>query len=136
MLQYNIEATLQFPDSTSGLLVELRRENKVLTRQWKRMLAEFNPPVRQFVLSLDEAKARNAAAKTAAQASEPQLGNLADQLNSADNFLNLEHTANGTFRQNPGEVVALIKTMEELDGLGYEVDWVTSTRILLPSCLY
>jgi hypothetical protein len=64
MLQYNIETTLQFPNSTSGLRVELKRENKVLTRQWKTMLAEFKSeqgPVRQFVLSLDEAKARNAA---------------------------------------------------------------------------
>jgi hypothetical protein len=109
MLQYNIETTLQFSDSTSGLLDELKHENKVLSDQWTKMLAEFNPPVGQFVLSLDEAKARNAAAKTAAaQASEPQLGDLA-QLYSVDHFLDLDHKANGlVVSKNPGEVVALI----------------------------
>jgi hypothetical protein len=84
---------------------------------------------------LDDAKARNATAKTAAQASDPQLGDLADQLYSVDKFLDLEHKANGPVSKNPGEVVALIKTMKELDGLGYEVDRRKSSRMLLPSCL-
>jgi hypothetical protein len=43
MLQYNIETTLQFPDSTSGLLDELKHENKVLSDQWNTMLAAIAP---------------------------------------------------------------------------------------------
>jgi hypothetical protein len=76
MLQYIIETTLQFPDSQSGLLKELKHENKALSDQWTKMIAEFNPFVRQFVLSLDEAKARNAKAQ-ASITPEPQLGGLA-----------------------------------------------------------
>ena len=43
MLQYNIETTLQFSDSTSGLLDELKHENKVLSDQWNTMLAAIAP---------------------------------------------------------------------------------------------
>jgi hypothetical protein len=131
MLRCNIETTLQFPYSTSVLLDELKHDNKVLSDQWNTMLAAIAPvPTYGFLLSLDDAKARIAAAKTAAQASEPQLGDLADQLYS-DNFLDLNHRANGPISKNPGEVVALIKTMKELDGLGYEVDWRKSSRMFL-----
>jgi hypothetical protein len=44
------------------------------------------------------------------------------QLYLLDNLLDLEHKLNGPVRKNPGEVVALIKTMNELEGLGYEVE--------------
>jgi hypothetical protein len=44
------------------------------------------------------------------------------QLYLLDNLLDLEHKLNGPVRKNPGEVVALIKTMKELEGLGYEVE--------------
>jgi hypothetical protein len=47
----------------------------------------------------------------------------------------LEHKLNGPVRKNPGEVFALIKTMKELEGLGYEVGWGKSGRILLRSGL-
>ena len=82
MLRCNIETTLLFPYATSVLLEELKLENEVLSDQWKTMLAAVAPerPERPFVLTLDQAKAKNDA-KNAAQASEPQLGILADQLN-------------------------------------------------------
>jgi hypothetical protein len=38
----NIETTLKFPDSTSGLLEELRLENKALSVQWAAMLAAMH----------------------------------------------------------------------------------------------
>jgi hypothetical protein len=67
ILQYNTEHTLQYPDSQSGLLNELKHENKVLSDLWNAMLAEFNPvPTYGFKLPLDDAKAKNAAARTAA----------------------------------------------------------------------
>jgi hypothetical protein len=67
MLRCNTETTLQFPCSTSVLLNELKHENKVLLDQWTKMLTAIAPvPTYGFVLPLDEAKARNAAARTAA----------------------------------------------------------------------
>jgi hypothetical protein len=160
MLRCNIETTLLFPYATSVLLEELMLENEVLSDKWKTMLAaiEAERPERPFVLTLDQAKAKNAA-KNAAQAYEPQLGPqlgaaaeqlgpqlgaaaeqlgpqlgaAADQLN-LDNCLNMDHPDNGTVRQNPGEIVALFKTMNELAGLGYEVDWGKKRRIYQPTC--
>ena len=46
----------------------------------------------------------------------------------------MDNTDNGTIRENPGEIVALFKTMNELAGLGYEVDWGKRKGILLPTC--
>jgi hypothetical protein len=145
MLQYNIDVTLQFPESTSGLLLELQRENKVLTRQWDAMLAEFKPEQGQFVLSLEEAKARNAAAQVAP---EPQLGPIlgpmiagfADQLAQAsalhdnlhDNHLSMDHIVYGKVKNNPGEVRALIKTMKDLEAKRNEIDWTRSPNIYMP----
>ena len=127
----SIETTLLFPYATSVLLEELKLENEVLSDKWKTMLAaiEAERPERPFVLTLDQAKAKNAAQAQLG----PQLGAAADQLNS-DNFLNLDHPDNGTIRQNPGEIVALFKTMNELAGLGYEVDWGKERRIYQPTC--
>jgi hypothetical protein len=148
MPQYNIDVTLKFPDAKSGLLRELQHENKVLLEQWDAMLAELNPTP-QFLLSLDDAKTRNAAAKTAA-APRPRLLNsvdvalgrratfdLADQLpqgalrsalSSVDNFLHLDNRANGPVSKNPGEIIALIKTMLELDAKGHKVDWSNKSK--------
>jgi hypothetical protein len=131
MLQYNIETTLQFPESTSGLLVELKRENKVLTEQWDAMLAAIAAvPTYGFVLSLDEAKAKNAAAQVLV-APEPQLGGF--HLPVAEvNFLSLDHSDYRHIKNNPGEVVALIKTMLDLAAKGNEVDWRKNRSIYMP----
>jgi hypothetical protein len=147
MLRCNIETTLQFPYSTSVLLDELKHENEVLLDQWTKMLAAIAPvPTCGFLLSLDDAKARNAAAKTAsakttAQASEPQLGGFVEGIhlciqgsggNNVVNFLSLDHSVYGKVKNNPGEVVALIKTMLDLEAKGNEVNWRKSNSIYMP----
>jgi hypothetical protein len=90
------------------------------------------------MLSLDEAKAKNAAAQAAASVTpEPQLGGPADLLGQGgnngveDNFLSMDHNDYGTIKKNPGEVVALIKAMNSLDAMGYTIDWKKSTRMFL-----
>jgi hypothetical protein len=105
------------------------------------MLAAIAPvPTYGFVLSLDEAKAGNAAA-LARVAPEPQLGPMiaagfADQLAQAsalhDNHLSLDHSVYGKVKNNPGEVLALIKTMKDLEAKGNEVDWTRSNTLYMP----
>jgi hypothetical protein len=102
----------------------------VLSDQWTILLAAITPALPQFVLTLDDAKAKTAAAQAAAavtSVNEPQLGGLADLLgqggynkydSSKENLLGLEHGAYGSIWHNPGEVVAIIKAMEDLGAMG------------------
>jgi hypothetical protein len=131
MLKYNIDVTLKFPDATSGLLLELQHENKVLSEQWDAMLAAIAPvPTYGFVLTVDEAKAKNAAAQLVV-APEPQLGGFQLPVPQA-NFLSFDHSDYGTIKNNPGEVVALIKTMDDLAARGNEVDFRKNKSIYMP----
>jgi hypothetical protein len=43
----------------------------------------------------------------------------------------LDNRANGPVSKNPGEIIALIKTMMELDAKGHKIDWSRSHRMFL-----
>ena len=44
----------------------------------------------------------------------------------------MDHSDYGTVKNNPGEAVALIKTMNDLDAMGiYKVDWRKSSKMFL-----
>jgi hypothetical protein len=148
MRQYNIDVTLKFPDATSGLLIELQHENKVLSEQWDAMLAAIAPvPTYGFVLSLPEAKAKNAATPVLDAPDGwsnmvrpvPQLGVHDEGIyllgtgdNNVVNFLSLDHSDYGRIQNNPGEVVALIKTMDDLAAKDNKVDWRKNQSIHMP----
>jgi hypothetical protein len=60
---------------------------------------------------------------------------FADQLAQAsalhDNHLSLDHSDYGAIRDSPGETVALIKTMDDLDMGDYKADWTKSGKMFL-----
>jgi hypothetical protein len=52
--------------------------------------------------------------------------------NNVVNFLSLDHSDYGSVQKNPGEVVALIKTMDDLAAKDNKVDWRKNQSIYMP----
>ena len=61
-----------------------------------------------------------------------EYANLVAGGNNVVNFLGLDHSVYGKIKNNPGEVVALIKTMLDLAAKGNEVDWRKNRSIYMP----
>jgi hypothetical protein len=60
-----------------------------------------------------------------------EYANLVAGGNNVVNFLGLDHSVYGKIKNNPGEVVALIKTMLDLEAKGNEVDWRKNKSIYI-----
>jgi hypothetical protein len=61
---------------------------------------------------------------------------FADQLAQAsalhDNHLSMDHIDYGKVKNNPGEVLALIKTMKDREAKGNEIDWTRRATLYMP----